>query len=72
MSNIDFSNALNNAFNSFGTISQPQTVKLALENYNPNAQGQGFRMSYLLQSTYTDRSPRSSDGAPIKFTMIYS
>jgi hypothetical protein len=72
MNNIDFSNALQNAFTSFGSLSQPNTVRLALENYTPNAQGQGFRMSYMLESSFTNRSPKSTDGAPIRMSIVYS
>jgi len=72
VNNIDFSESLQTSFLAVRRINDPFTVKLALEDYTYNSLNQGFRMSYLLQTTFTDKSPPSADGAPISFSLDYS
>mmetsp|Transcript_11765 Transcript_11765/g.18036 ORF Transcript_11765/g.18036 Transcript_11765/m.18036 type:complete len:195 (-) Transcript_11765:244-828(-) len=64
---VDFSQKLNEEFQKNPT-SEAIKIDLAIENFVAPASGEGFKMNYLVEATYTSKLPNSAPDAPIKFT----
>jgi hypothetical protein len=71
MSKLDFSEAIYLAFAKLHpsdcASAQKFTIKLAIEDYTPNSNGDGFALSYLMGIEYKNSHPFSSANAPIAF-----
>lgn len=71
MDKLDFSEAIYKAFAKLHpddcAAKKKLTIKLAIEDYEPNSNGDGFALSYLLGAEYQNSHPYSSSNAPIAF-----
>lgn len=66
LSSVDLSGPLTEFFKK-AEKGKDYEVKVAVEDYKFNDKRQGFKVSYLLEASYFDRSPRSRGATGLKF-----
>jgi len=71
MNKLDFSEDIYKAFadshQNDCAAKEKLTFKLAIEEYTPNSNGDGFALSYLMGVEYKNSHPYSSENTPITF-----
>jgi hypothetical protein len=68
LNNLDFSHELNRYYKD-NEPSGPFEVGISITNYQFNDKKQGFRLSYLLETVFVDKLPKSPENPAIKFSL---
>ena len=73
INNVNFNDDLNAYYlaNQAKVDAGPIKFKIAIEDYTYNTKGNGFRLSYLLETNIVNKLPKSVQNAPIKFELKY-